>query len=154
MCLSVNREGGLCPGRDPPHPHPPYGGNVWAVRYACYWYAFLLPPANEVWGKVIFLHLSVILFTGGGGTWACWEIRATSGRYASYLNAFLFDMNSNENIIQRCHGTGRTGNFDSHFSRRKTRGICQNIKKISNTGEILKYVSYVFYDYQNIPALW
>ena len=24
----------------------------------------LLPPANEVW--VIFLHLSVILFTGGG----------------------------------------------------------------------------------------
>ena len=28
----------------------------------------LLSPANEVWGKVIFLHLSVILFTGG--TWA------------------------------------------------------------------------------------
>ena len=27
---------------------------------------FLLPPANEVWGKVIFLHLSVILFTGWG----------------------------------------------------------------------------------------
>ena len=26
----------------------------------------LLPPANEVWGKDIFLHLSVILFTGGG----------------------------------------------------------------------------------------
>ena len=25
----------------------------------------LLPPANEVWGKVIFLHLSLILFTGG-----------------------------------------------------------------------------------------
>ena len=24
-----------------------------------------LPPANEVWAKVIFLHLSVILFTGG-----------------------------------------------------------------------------------------
>ena len=31
--------------------------------------AYLLPPTNEVWGKVIFLHLSVILFTGGG-TWA------------------------------------------------------------------------------------
>ena len=29
----------------------------------------LLLPANEVWGKVIFLHLSVILFTGGS-TWA------------------------------------------------------------------------------------
>ena len=26
----------------------------------------LLPPANEVWGKVIFLHVSVILSTGGG----------------------------------------------------------------------------------------
>ena len=25
-----------------------------------------LPPANEVWGKVMFLHLCVILFTGGG----------------------------------------------------------------------------------------
>ena len=127
-----------------------------------------LPPANEVWGKVIFLHLFVILFTGGGSTqagaaprpryqvhpragtpprtrytpgqvrytplgtrytpWAgtpplgrycprqvhplgpgtppgrytpqeqvhppqnsaCCEIRATSGRYASYWNAFLF----------------------------------------------------------------
>ena len=33
-----------------------------------------LPPANEVWGKVIFLHLFVILFTGvggGGGIPAC-----------------------------------------------------------------------------------
>ena len=29
--------------------------------------SIFLPPANEVWGKVIFLlHLSVILFTGGG----------------------------------------------------------------------------------------
>ena len=31
-------------------------------------YSTLLPPANEVWGKVMFLHLSVILFTGGGGS--------------------------------------------------------------------------------------
>ena len=66
--------------------------------------SLLLPPANEVWGKVIFLHLSVILFTVGGvpgqvppspgrytpGSSACWEIRATSGRYASYWNALLF----------------------------------------------------------------
>ena len=68
----------------------------------------LLSSANEVWGKVIFLHLSVILFTGGAGTprdqrhvtprdqappphrSACWEIRPTSGRYASYWNAILF----------------------------------------------------------------
>ena len=28
----------------------------------------LLPPANEVWGKVMFLHLCVILFTWGGGS--------------------------------------------------------------------------------------
>ena len=28
---------------------------------------FLLPPANEVWGKVIFSQASVILSTGGGG---------------------------------------------------------------------------------------
>ena len=32
--------------------------------YAIGWYSYL-PPANEVWGKVIFLHLFVILFTGG-----------------------------------------------------------------------------------------
>ena len=31
-----------------------------------YQFYVLLPHANEVWGKVIFLHLSVILFTGGG----------------------------------------------------------------------------------------
>ena len=28
--------------------------------------SLILPPANEVWGKVLFLHLYVILFTGGG----------------------------------------------------------------------------------------
>ena len=41
---------------------------IWATSrlYASYWNAILLPPANEVWGKIIFLHLSVILFRGGG----------------------------------------------------------------------------------------
>ena len=38
-----------------------------------------LPPANEVWGKVIFLHLFVILFTGG----AC--VVAPGGRGAWLL---------------------------------------------------------------------
>ena len=76
----------------------------------------LLPPANEVWGKVIFLHLSVILFTGGGevpgqvppgqvhplGRYTPRadappsavhaEILSTSGQYASYWNAFLFTL--------------------------------------------------------------
>ena len=74
----------------------------------------LLPPANEVWGKVIFLHLSVILFTGGG-PWQVppgqvhplgryspradappsavhAEILSTSGQYASYWNAFLLTL--------------------------------------------------------------
>ena len=35
----------------------------------------LLPPANEVWDKVIFFHLSVILFTGGVCLSACWNSR-------------------------------------------------------------------------------
>ena len=96
------RQGGMLIG--PFHPH-------WNVK-------ILLPPANEVWGKVIFLHLSVILFTGGSASvhagippdqappWhppptrhpsppprcACWEIRSTGGRYASYWNAILFTL--------------------------------------------------------------
>ena len=69
----------------------------------------LLPPANEVWGKVIFLHLSVILFTGRGGEYlgrytpragtpptgthpGRYTLRQVHppGRYASYWNALLF----------------------------------------------------------------
>ena len=39
-----------------------------------------LPPANEVWGKVIFLHLCVILFTGRGvGFPACITGHMTKG---------------------------------------------------------------------------
>ena len=70
----------------------------------------LLSPSNEVWGKVIFLHLSVILFTGGvpgqvhPGISACWEIRATSGRYASYWNAFLFGIFFAENCMKKWTG--------------------------------------------------
>ena len=59
-------------------------GSNWSVRVDCKNSenpAFLLPPANEVCGKVIFLHVCVILSTGGpcmvagvhaqlrGGTW-------------------------------------------------------------------------------------
>ena len=67
----------------------------------------LSPPAKEVWGKVIFLHLFVILFTGGvhgpGGCLVPGEVHGPGGclvetppdgyccgRYASYWNAFLF----------------------------------------------------------------
>ena len=79
-----------------------------------------LPPANEVWGKVIFSEACVKNSVHGGGlphcmlgyptappradppgaepplsrhptgSSACWEIWATSGRYASYWNAILF----------------------------------------------------------------
>ena len=56
----------------------------------------VLPPANEVWGKVMFLHLCVILFTGGGGLLTPGGAGQTppdtsaSGQYASYWNAFFF----------------------------------------------------------------
>ena len=44
----------------------------------------LLPPENEVWGKVIFLYLSVILFTGGhawlpGGVHGCQGVCMVAG---------------------------------------------------------------------------
>ena len=71
-------------------------------------FSFIFTGRNEVVAKVIFLHLSVILFTGGGSASmhagiptpplgpgrpppreADSRIRSTSGRYASYWNAFL-----------------------------------------------------------------
>ena len=71
----------------------------------------LWPPTNEVWGKVMFLHLFVNLFTGRGlhpaGESACrgricihggvqtsppqhCRRRSTSARYVSDWKAFLF----------------------------------------------------------------
>ena len=58
----------------------------------------LLPLANEVWGKVMFLHVSVILSRGEGGLHrggvgqtppdtTGYGLRG--GQYASYWNAFL-----------------------------------------------------------------
>ena len=49
-----------------------------------------LPPANEVWGKVIFLHLFVILFMGGrawlpGGVHGCWGACVVAGGHAWLL---------------------------------------------------------------------
>ena len=44
-------------------PVPLYQNHVQFIAWVA---GLLLPPANEVWGKVIFLHLSVILFTGRG----------------------------------------------------------------------------------------
>ena len=42
----------------------------------------LLPPANEVWGKVIFLHLFVIVFMGGLCLSARWDTTATPQNHA------------------------------------------------------------------------
>ena len=101
----------------------------------------LLPPAIEVWGKVIFLYLSVILFMGGSNwtgtpqgryTLRCGYnplgryiplvgtppgrytpptvhagIRSTSGRYASYWNAFLFTIVFNMMSVNISNGGHR-----------------------------------------------
>ena len=48
-----------------------------------------LPSANEVWGKVIFLHLSVILFTGGRGEYLAGTPRAGTPRAGSPLAGTL-----------------------------------------------------------------
>ena len=86
---------------------------------------FVITGRNEVVAKVMFLHLSVILFTGGVCLSACWDttsriryppgaatppppkqtpprsrppteadsgIWSMSGRYASYWNAFLYNV--------------------------------------------------------------
>ena len=47
---------------------PPF----WLAPRFCLYFT-LLPPANEVWGKVIFLRLFVILFTGGVCLSAFWD---------------------------------------------------------------------------------
>ena len=49
----------------------------WVVVY--FFFDLYLPPGNEVWGKVMFLHVSVILFTGGE-----YLGRYPPGRYTRY----------------------------------------------------------------------
>ena len=66
-----------CTGADTPRQTPPGqtppSGSHFSGWYTSYCNAFLLLPTNEVWGKVIFLHLSVILFTGGICLSTCWD---------------------------------------------------------------------------------
>ena len=87
-----------------------------AYKYEICQRLILLPTAYEVWGKVMFLHVPLILFTGGdvsigagGGGWYVQEgfsisppyphppryaeIRLTAGRYKSYWNVFLLSIN-------------------------------------------------------------
>ena len=49
--------------RQPPRP---LVDGSFCRQYASYWNAFLLPPANEVWDKVLFSEACVILSMGGG----------------------------------------------------------------------------------------
>ena len=97
----------------------------------------LLPLANEVWGKVIFLHLSVVLFTWGS-TWAGTPLgrytlragtlpsdryplavhagmRSTSGRYASHWNAFLFTLDSTQEIYVQSDSQETNLQIDTHI---------------------------------------
>ena len=94
-CLSVHRGEVGFPGcitghmtwgtqppwmQTPPHTHMGYYGIQSTSRwYASYWHAFLLLTANKVWGKVIFLHLFVILFTWGVFLSACWDTTPLPG---------------------------------------------------------------------------
>ena len=66
------------------------------LYWPCAVHREFLPLANEVWGKVMFLHLSIcsqggLHLEGGLGRPSIGynRIRSTSGRYASYWNAFL-----------------------------------------------------------------
>ena len=79
------------------------------LGFDCLGILTFLPPANEVWGKVIFSEACVKNSVHGGGgvclsaCWdttprdqtsppgsrACWEIRSMCRRYASYWNAFF-----------------------------------------------------------------
>ena len=82
--VSVQGEDGLCPGGMPLSGRPPRvrlraGGTHPTGMFACY------RPQRSC-GKVMFLHLSVILFTGGPPPPADGHC---SGRYASFWNAFL-----------------------------------------------------------------
>ena len=50
----------------------------------------LLPPVNEVWGKVMFLQVSVILLTGWVGVClsACWDTTPQEAHPPFFLNFF------------------------------------------------------------------
>ena len=68
----VDPQQGDPPGRQ----NPPTGIRSMSGWYAYHWNAFLcknvfalLPPANEVCGRVMFLHMSLILSMGGGLVW-------------------------------------------------------------------------------------
>ena len=106
---------------------------------------FYLPPANEVWSKVMFLHLCAILFREGvclqgglhpGGVGQIPPIRyyriwSTSGWYASYWNAFLFSKFSECSTSKACSHQPKTNE-----KAKKIKEQSEEIKeKISNIKE-------------------
>ena len=61
---------------------------LWRLSFSIYytWSFMSLPPADEVWGKVMFLHLSVTLFTMEGvGFPACITCHMTGGLHPGGL---------------------------------------------------------------------
>ena len=82
---------------------------------------YLLPPANEVWGKVIFLHLFVILFTGGclvpgwwripPGSYCCGGTHPTGMHSYWPLFPFPFSLNAFTDLTETYlnFGTGEAG---------------------------------------------
>ena len=119
VCHFVNRgEGGVVGVQDPGPSHPQTCSNLFnlnliilgppryvelvhceaqtvgkravGIRLKCL--RVLLPPPNEVWGKVMFLHPSVSHSVHSGHQ---------SGWYASYWNAFLLKIELNKNAFQK-----------------------------------------------------
>ena len=74
-------------------------------RYVSYWNSVLLPPAKEVWGKVMCLQACVCPREGACSSGGC-LLRGVPGGdppdgyccgwYASYWNAFLLQSNSRQ----------------------------------------------------------
>ena len=85
-----------------------FDGNSFLMR--------LLPPVNEVSGKVMFLHLRVILFTGGGGspcrqTWGLGWADPINKRAVHILLEYLFSLGRGhpDEIKENLRGVGESG---------------------------------------------
>ena len=141
MCPSFCPQGGgVCPpsprtrGRHPPprtrgrhrprtrDMHPPRSSACWEIwatsgQYASFWNAFLLLPANKVWGKVIFLHLFVILFTGEGGLH--WGVPAPGGASRPTLKREI----EGDQVQAHTQGGNWGGSYPGPHPRGKLRGI-------------------------------
>ena len=85
-----------------------------------------LPLANEVWGKVIFLHLSVILFTGGESTWAGTPRADTTPRQVQPPGRYT-------PLVRVPTRTGKPGKMRRHFPVREKSGNFEQTGKVGET---------------------